>query len=389
MTGTVSTAAASFRLKPEATRTVLIVGLALGIATLAARADAQDDVLVKARDAARSGHRAEALKMLDARLAEDPKDVDARLLYGLVLSWDKRYEEARPVLQQVLTQAPEYTDARVALMNVELWSGRATEAMAQANRILAGEPGNPTARAVHDRLEAAARAWWATTSYTLDVFNDDTDPWQEFSVYVTRKTPVGPVIVRGNHATRHDEGDQLFELEFYPRFRPGTYAYISTGIASEHSLYPEYRLLFDLYQAIGRGFEISGGARHLAFDDPTQVYVGTLSKYVGNWMFTGKVYHVPAEGDLDSTSYHGGFRRYFGGDGTSYTGVTYSHGISREIRSVEDLTTLFGDTVRGEFDVLSGRRLRIFGALGVTRQERTESSPQWQTTIYSGLSVQF
>ena len=106
-------------------------------------------------------------------------------------------------------------------------------------------------------------------------------------------------------------------------------------------------------------------------------------------MFTGKVYHVPAEGDLDSTSYHAGFRRYFGGDGTSYTGVTYSHGINREIRSVEDLTTLNGDTVRGEFDVLSGKRLRVFGAVATGRQERTDRSPLWQTTIYSGLSVQF
>ena len=356
---------------------------------LAPPASGQDDVLVKARGVARSGHRAEALTMLESRLAAVPHDVDARLLYGLVLSWEGRYEEARPVLQQVLTQAPEYTDARVALMNVEYWSGRSTQALEQANRILAGEPGHPTARAVHDRLEAAARAWWATTSYTLDVFNDDTDPWQEFSVYVTRKTPVGPVIVRGNHATRNEEGDQLVEFEFYPRFRPGAYAYVSTGIASEHSLYPEYRLLFDLYQAIGRGFEVSGGVRHLEFDDPTQVYVATLSKYVGNWMFTGKVYHVPAEGDLDSTSYHGGFRRYFGGDGTSYTGVTYSHGFSREIRSLEDLTTLNGDTVRGEFDVLSGTRLRIFGAVATGRQERTDRSPLWQTTIYSGLSLQF
>ena len=106
-------------------------------------------------------------------------------------------------------------------------------------------------------------------------------------------------------------------------------------------------------------------------------------------MLTGKIYHVPAEGDLDSTSYHAGFRRYFGGDGTGYTGATYSHGISREIRSIEDLTTLNGDTVRGEFDVLSGRRLRIFGALGITRQERTNRASQWQSTVYSGVSVQF
>jgi hypothetical protein len=102
------------------------------------------------------------------------------------------------LLLPTVDRAPEYTDARVALMNVEYWSGRSAEALEQANRILAGDPGNTTARAVRDRLEAATRAWWATTSYTLDVFNDDIDPWQEFSVYVTRKTPVGAVIVRGN-----------------------------------------------------------------------------------------------------------------------------------------------------------------------------------------------
>ena len=79
----------------------------------------QDDVLTKARAAATSGRRAEALRMLETRLDEAPRDVDARLLYGLVLSWEGRYDEARPVLQQVLTQAPAYTDARVALMNVD------------------------------------------------------------------------------------------------------------------------------------------------------------------------------------------------------------------------------------------------------------------------------
>ena len=95
--------------------------------------------------------------MLETHLAETPRDVDARLLYGLVLSWEGRYDEARPVLQQVLAQAPGYTDARVALMNVEDWSGHSAEAQEQAEQILASDPGNVTARAVHDRLEAAAR----------------------------------------------------------------------------------------------------------------------------------------------------------------------------------------------------------------------------------------
>ena len=354
-------------------------------------AAAQDDVLTKAREAATSGRRGEAVNMLEAHLQQTPRDVDARLLLGLVLSWDGRYDDARPVLQEVLTQAPTYMDARVALMNVEYWSGRSTEAREQADRILARDPGNATARAVRERLEAAARRWWASTNYSVDSFSDDRDPWQEVAVYLTRRTPVGSVIARVNHATRFSEGDQLIEVELYPRFRPGTYAYIESGVATEASLYPHYRVAFDVYQSLGRGFEVSGGARYLDFDTVTQIYVGTLSKYLGNWMFTGKVYHVPAERDLESTSYYGGFRRYFGGDGTSYVGMNYIHGFSREeVRTVTDLANANSNTARGEFDVVVGPRLRIFGSGGTSRMERPVSgSTLWQTTITSGFSVHF
>jgi len=349
----------------------------------------QDDVLVKARAAAASGHRADALTMLEARLAETPRDGDARLLYGLVLSWEGRYDEARRVLQQVLTQAPGYTDARVALMNVEYWSGHSTEALAQARQILAANPGHATARAMRERLEAAARPWWATTSYRSDSFDDGTEPWHEVALYVTRRTPVGSLIVRGSGASRFDMDDQLMEIEFYPRFRPGTYAFLNAGFATDATLYPKHRFAFDLYQSIGWGLEVSGGARQLEFDTSTQIYVGTLTKYLGSWMFTGKVYYVPGEGPLNSTSYHGGFRRYFGSDGTSYAGLVYSHGFSREIRNLVDLATLPSDTVGGEFDILLGARLRLFGSGGRSRTERPVSSPLRQTTIITGLSVHF
>jgi len=106
-------------------------------------------------------------------------------------------------------------------------------------------------------------------------------------------------------------------------------------------------------------------------------------------MLTGKLYHVPGSGDLDSTSGHGGFRRYFGSDGTSYAGLVYSHGFSREIRNLVDLATLPSDTVGGEFDILLGTRLRLFGSGGRSRTERPVSSPLRQTTIITGLSVHF
>jgi YaiO family outer membrane protein len=369
------------------TRATLLVALLL---IVPARAAGQDDVLVRAREAATSGRRAEALAMLEAHLDRTPRDVDARLLYGLVLSWEGRYDEARPVLQQVLAQAPAYMDARVALMNVEYWSGNSTEAREQADHILADSPGNVTARAVRDRLAAANRPWLATTTYYFDTFDDDRGDWHEVSVALTRRTPVGALIFRGNHAARFGLDDQFIELEFYPRFRPGTYAFVAAGVAPDPTLYPDYRVAFDLYQSIGAGFEASAGARYMDFGSITQIYVGTLTKYIGNWMLTGKVYHVPAERDLSSTSYHAASRYYFGSDGTSWVGVSYGHGFSHEeIRNLGDLTTLDSDTVRGEFDVLFGSRLRIFASGGTSRQEFPQRSPLWQTSVSSGLSVQF
>ena len=50
--------------------------------------------LAKARRLAFSGreHRAEALAILQASLKEDPADSDVRTFYGIVLSWEGRYD---------------------------------------------------------------------------------------------------------------------------------------------------------------------------------------------------------------------------------------------------------------------------------------------------------
>ena len=356
----------------------------------AVRVAAQDDVLTTARAAATSGHRAEALAMLEAHLATNPRDVDARLLYGLVLSWEGRYDEARTALRQVLEQAPNYTDARVALMNVEYWSGHSAGALDLARQILARDGGNVTARAMRDRLEAASRPWWVKTDYTLDTFSDGSDPWQESTLSLTRRTPIGSGIVRFSYAHRFGENDQLVEAEFYPRFRPGTYAYVEVGASLNHRLYPKTRFSFDLYQSLGHGFEVSGGARFLDFSTVTKIYVGTLTKYVGNWMVTGKVYHVPAPGGLSSTTYWGVARRYYGHDGSSYVGASYGHGLNRtEVYSGTDLLLGHANTVRGEFDHELGTRFRLSGSAATSHQHRENLTPFWQTTINGGFAVQF
>jgi len=204
--------------------------IAIGLLLIAGPVWAQDDVIARARAADSSGQRPQALAMLATHLSSTPRDVDARLVYGLMLSWDKRYDEARAELQQVLTQAPEYKDARVALMNVNWWSGHTAEASDLASRILSSDPGDPEARLMRQRLDAKIRPWRVTTDYAVDAFNDGGDPWHEFALSIARETARGPIFFRGTNAARLGRRDQLIEVEAYPTLRAGTYAFAPSSV---------------------------------------------------------------------------------------------------------------------------------------------------------------
>jgi YaiO family outer membrane protein len=381
-------------------------------------------VLDDARAAARAGRRDEAMSLLEGRLTAAPRDVDARLLYGLVLSWDGRYPEATRELELVLQQAPSYADAHVALANVAWWShdyarlsaladlglkrtpdspfwalhraraleglGRHREAAAALDRLLARTPGDSGARALRERIDASLHPWTAGVRVLTDSFSDGRDRWLETSASIARRTPVGSIILRGSRADRFARTDSLVEVEAYPRFRPGTYAYVAFGAGTDTTLYPETRVGVDLHQAVGRGFELSGGWRRLDFADVTNIYVGSLTKYTGPWMLVGRVYHVPGPlGIDDSTTWQGQARRYFGRGGTSFAGAGYSRGLAREeIRNSADFLTLGSDTVRGELDTAIGRRLRLNVWGGTSRQERF-SAAVWQHTVGVGVDVSF
>jgi YaiO family outer membrane protein len=381
-------------------------------------------VIDAARAAARSGRRDHAMTLLEQRLTAAPRDVDARLLYGLVLSWDGRYPEATRELELVLQQTPGYGDALAALANVAWWShdyarlaaladlglqrtpdaafwilhraraldatGRHREAAETLDRLLARQPGDPAARALRERIDASLHPWAASTRVLSDSFSDGRDRWLEASAAIGRRTPVGSVVVRASRADRFARSDSQVEVEAYPRFRPGTYAYVAFGGGTDSTLYPETRVGAELYQALGRGVELSGGWRRLAFSEVTNIYVGSLTKYTGPWMVTGRVYHVPGPlGVDDSTTWQGQVRRYFGRGGTGFAGAGYSRGLAREeIRNSADFLTLGSDTVRGELDAPLGRRLRVLLWGGSSRQERA-AAVVWQHTLGVGFDVSF
>ena len=383
------------------------------------------DVVTSARVAAISGHRAEALADLEQHLSESPRDVDARLLYGLVLSWEGRYDDARRELGGVLTQTPTYNDARLALANIAWWNGDYVElkrladegrlqrpddvewllqdaraldglghqrdARSVLQQLLSRAPGHPQARALKNRIDASLRPWSVTMGYGGDRFSDQRTPWAEYAVSISRQTTAGSVIARASKVERFGLSDQLFEVEMYPTFQPGTYGFVSIGFAKHDSLYPNYRVATDLYQSVGRGFEVSAGFRRLAFTTTTEIYVGSLTKYTGSWMLTGKTMFVPDhQGPEDSVSFHGLVRRYVGSSGESYVGFGYSHGYSRdELEDRAELLGLGADTLRAGAELLVHPRLLAAVSASTSRQERAERSTLWQHALAASLTLYF
>ncbi len=382
------------------------------------------DVRSAARSAAIAGRRDEAVSMLQTLLVDSPRDADARLLLGVVLSWDGKYLDADRELRRVLEQSPTYNDARVALANVAWWTGdyatlqnlaatgrtqrpydvewillearaldglgRHKEARQAVMDVLAQQPGHVQARSLKNRLDTQLRPWTLTVGYGTDRFSDQRIPWNEYSTGLSRQTPVGSVIARVSHAERFGLSDRLFEVEFYPSIRPGTYGFVSYGRSQDDALFPNYRVAADLYQSLGRGYEASVGVRRLGFNATTDIYLATLTKYTGNWMLTGKVFSVPdVDGPEDSVSFHGVVRRYIRGDGESFLTAGYSRGSAREEQTDRaELLQLGADTFRAGAEVLLGRTM-VSVAGSTSRQERARFGTLWQHSFGASFSVFF
>ena len=380
-----------------------------------------DDPVASARLSARSGDREEAIRLLRAHIERHPSDTDARTLLGTVLSWDGSYDEARGHLQFVLDGNPTHGDALPAMANLELWSGqhakaeslsvvgltkhpdnaallitraralwnlsREDEALDAVNVAVRIDPENETARGLRRSLRDTRRFWRGDVAYSFDSFSDGRGAWRETRYGLTRQTKVGSVIGRVYRAERFGYTDHQVEVDMYPRFRPGTYAYVSGAFAPESILFPSYRVGFDLYQSLGGGYEASGGFRRMQFTSAVTIYVGSLTKYRGNWMYTSRVFVTPNTLG-PSTSVHAIARRYRS-DGVGYYGLRYGRGAYRdEVRNLTDIADLSSDTFAAESSVPVGT-LDLWVSGSASREGRAGLSDLWQFSVSSGLGVRF
>lgn len=370
-----------------------------------------DDILAEARELEKQDRPDESLKLLKTHLDVHPDDSDARVLYGLICSWEKRYDEGRPMLERVLVESPQYKDAVLALVNLELWSGNPARARQIAERAAVGKPDDMEYRQALEKARRSEReslkpvqsapptvsgegakaddeflTWEAGVNVNQVWFSDKRSSWGEQSVALTYHTrEQGSVTARFYRAQRFGQKSSLVEFEAYPRIRKGTYAFLSGAFSPDGTLYLRRRFGAEIYQTLPYSMEASGGFRRYSTLVPVTMYTGSLGKYVGKWLYTVRTYLTP-----DSTGVARSFsfsaRRYSGGP-DRFVGVLLGYGASPfEVRSANEVEVLHSSAVSLE----SAWRLR--GGLsyrclaGIAQENRIARGRLWQ---YAGSCTVF
>jgi YaiO family outer membrane protein len=370
-----------------------------------------DDVLSQARSLAYSGkdHRDAALDLLKQHLAQDPDDTDARVFYGIVLSWQGRYDEAREQLSQVLAKRPDHGDALPALINVELWSDHPARAeqlarealarqpnnvellLAQAHalrnmghragavtvldQVLQLSPGNDEARAMKNAISEGVDKWdtqpVAEADFSYYWYSDGRTPLIQSALSLRVPTPVGSITATENRADQYSLVSYQTDLEFYPHFRPGLYGYLEFGYSADGNLYPGYRGSADLFASVGRGYEVSGGYRHLQFNSGVDIYTFALAKYRGKWLFTGRGFVTPGSPGTSGTALLEA-RRFLSSEGRyDYVEFRYSVGASpAQATTIGEIQTLTSQSFHATLNKVIYKRWAVVGNGGLDLEQQ-------------------
>jgi tetratricopeptide (TPR) repeat protein len=92
-----------------------------------------------------AGDNANALALYDEILAGDPGNIHALLRSGMLLSWDRKYDDALARYEKALTREPHNEQVLLERGKVLLWSRRYDEAIASFDQVLKQDPKQPWA----------------------------------------------------------------------------------------------------------------------------------------------------------------------------------------------------------------------------------------------------
>lgn len=174
--------------------------------------------------------------------------------------------------------------------------------------------------------------------YEYENFDDNTDDWKLGSIDYSHKFQnFGSVILRVNNASRFGTEGTQYEIDMYPKIRKGLYAYLNFGVSGS-DLFPERRYGAQIWKSLPHSYEVSIGARYLAFADAVTVWTGSIGKYKGNYYYVLTPYVVAGD---DGTSASGiiEVRRYFGDDTDNVFTFRAGYGNAPDVDTLLQITT--------------------------------------------------
>lgn len=320
-----------------------------------------DAELKKASTLAFSGKRAEARKILREILVLKPNYTDAQTLLARTYAWDNKFDSARIEIKKALLLSDKNEEATNASIDVELWSDNNNAALEISNKalkeinprsedfllkkaraqfklknykaadstlqaLLKINPKNEKAISALEAVKWAAMINKIGVGYEYENFSTTFTPWHMVSPFYSRKTKyLGTVIGRINYANRFDETGIQYEVDMYPKLTKNTSSYFNVGY-SKDDIFPDFRFGFSLYQNLPKSWEAEIGLRYLKFREATIIYVGSISKYIGNYWFSLRPSFVP---DKTGNSFSFSFlTRYYLSEADNYFTLTLGSGLS-------------------------------------------------------------
>ncbi|MDE2307461.1 MAG: YaiO family outer membrane beta-barrel protein [Xanthomonadaceae bacterium] len=336
----------------------------------AAAPDALATQMVQIRQLATSGQKKLAIQRYTALLAEHPGNGDLLLARGRTYAWDGQYAAAESDLHTVVQHSPDYADAWSALGDVYRWSGRPQEAVDAYSHWVKLAPRDPKAYIARGSAQrdmgqlAAARAdfdtaatlganpaeidglrqsllprttafgtgydWGASLSWDHTGFTGGQQGWNDVDLSLRRYFSQGSLALELLRADHFGTSDTAWALDGYVPLWSRAYANLRYQQGPGSGILPQQEWRAEVFQGVGRGWELSASVDHLHFSSNTQFYGVGVGRYWGDWYARYKLQYVPGVG---SGSWSNRFllRNYYRGNAFDYLELSVGNGRSTDL----------------------------------------------------------
>lgn len=155
--------------------------------------------------------------------------------------------------------------------------------------------------------------WWeARVDAASESFTSRLTAWEHHTLAIQRRTRSGALGAEAFVARRFDRWEHGGAVTGAMTTWAGAYVDARVAAAPGALVIPRLDASADLYQSIGRGWEMAPGARVMRYADvDVPVYSLGLGRYAGDWYLRARASAAPQSGSI-GTSGALVVRRYFG-----------------------------------------------------------------------------